>query len=31
MKFAHSCAAALLALGVAAGAQAQQKIEMKLA
>ncbi len=31
MKFAHSCAAALLALAVAAGAQAQQKIEMKLA
>ncbi len=31
MKFAHSCAAALLALAVAVGAQAQQKIEMKLA
>ena len=31
MKFAGSCVAALLALGVAAGAQAQQKIEMKLA
>ena len=31
MKFARSCVAAALALAVCAGAQAQQKIEMKLA